>query len=287
MDGALSLHFELRENETADLEAAAGAAIAWARALRAAAKAIDPKADIRVRLIDADQGSLTWNTLIDWLSANVEPHLEAIERGGSRIPRVKKLTIAFAVFVIFTAGPTYLAYFGDSFTDEDRALIEELVEKARQDKAAEVARRKFFQALEKEPAITSVSVREEPTGPDIVVVASDKFAEGGGLWDESLANGAQQVTHPVIRVVLVRPALSHSPRAWTFKPEGLPEFEAVMRDPEVLKAMAREDGLPLQFREGVQMTIQMEVTEELVDGEWKVVRGGRSVTHVIDPIVGQ
>lgn len=285
MDGTLSLRFELRGDETADLEAAASAAIAWCKALRAAAKAIDPTADIRIGIVDADRSSLIWNTVIDWIAQNIEPHLERIESGGVKIPRVRKLAIAFAVFVIFTAGPTYLAYFGDNFTAEDRAKIDELVEIVRKDQAAEAARRRFFQALEKEPAITAVSVRELPHGPDIISIPSSQFAEAGGLWADAMENGDPKVSRPVMNVVLVRPALSHSPRAWTFKPEGLPEFEATMRDPEILKAMASDQGLPLAFREDVPMTIELEVTEQLIDGEWKLVRGGRSVTRVIDPQV--
>lgn len=284
-DGALSLHFELREGGYADLETAGLAAIAFARAVKAAARAIDPNAVVQIKLVDADQGSLTWNTLVDWIERHVEPQLERIERGGQQIKRTRKIAIALAVFLVFTAGPIYLAYFGDGFTDQDRSDIQEMLEWVRENKAAEQARQDFYKALEQEPQITQVSVRESPQGPDIASVPSARFGEGSGLWTQREADAEPRTTYPVLNVVLVRPALSHSPRAWTFKAEGLPEFEATMRDPEILAAIASESGLPIRFREGVAMTIQMEVHEELVDGEWKLVRGGRSVTQVIDPKV--
>ena len=123
-DGALSLHFELREGGYADLETAGLAAIAFARAVKAAARAIDPNAVVQIKLVDADQGSLTWNTLVDWIERHVEPQLERIERGGQQIKRTRKIAIALAVFLVFTAGPTYLAYFGDGFTDQDRSDIQ-------------------------------------------------------------------------------------------------------------------------------------------------------------------
>lgn len=89
----------------------------------------------------------------------------------------------------------------------------------------------------------------------------------------------------MIDVVLVKPTLVHTPRAWTFKPEGLPEFDAVMRDPLVLQAI-QEQGLPERLREGIPMTVRLEVREVLVEGQWKLVRGGRSVTKVLHPEIG-
>ena len=99
-DGALSLHFELREGGYADLETAGLAAIAFARAVKAAARAIDPNAVVQIKLVDADQGSLTWNTLVDWIERHVEPQLERIERGGQQIKRTRKIAIALAVPIL-------------------------------------------------------------------------------------------------------------------------------------------------------------------------------------------
>ncbi|OYX72940.1 MAG: hypothetical protein B7Y81_04270 [Caulobacter sp. 32-67-35] len=81
--------------------------------------------------------------------------------------------------------------------------------------------------------------------------------------------------------MLVRPTLTHTQRPWTFKVEGLPEFEAIMRDPVVLEAIG--SGNYMEMREGIPMRLRLEVKEELVDGEWKVQRGGRSVVRVLAP----
>jgi hypothetical protein len=92
----------------------------------------------------------------------------------------------------------------------------------------------------------------------------------------------ERITQTVLEVTLEKPALVHTARSWTFKPDGLPEFDAVMRDARVLNAIQTK-GFPPQMREGIRMTIRIETHEVLVDGQWKLVRGGRSVMRVIDP----
>lgn len=282
-DSQISLYFQLREGEKADLEIVSAAAIAWVESLRAVARAYDPNSDVKVELVDADESSLIYNTLIDWFERNIERRIERLDRGGGRLPRTRKLALALALFLIVTGYPTYDFYFGDDgFTDEDRAMMKEILERAQKDPAVETSKRKFFRTIEREPAITAVGIKEHPKGEPLVIVTSDRFAEASGLWVTDDSDVPEQVTHPVLEVVLVKPALVHTPRAWTFKPEGLPEFEAVMRDPLVLKAI-QENGLPERLREGIPMTIRMEVREVLVDGQWKLVRGGRSVIRVISP----
>jgi len=279
---ALSLYFQLKEGKKADLEIVSAAAIAWVEAMRAVARAVDPNSDIKVELIDADKASLSFNTVIEWFERHVEPKLGRLERGAGRLPRTRKLAIALAVFIIFTGVPTAYFYFDDdSFTDEDREMLKEIHDKVLQDPSVESSKRKFFRTLEREPIIAAVGVKEDPDSAPLVMVSSEHFAEAGGLWALDEDTDALEVTHPVLDVILVKPALVHRPRSWTFKPEGLPEFDAVMRDPIVLAAM--EKGLPLQFREGVPMTIRLEVKERREDGQLRLVRGGRSVVRVLSP----
>lgn len=282
-DSQISLYFQLREGEKADLEIVSAAAIAWVESLRAVARAYDPNSDVKVELVDADESSLIYNTIIDWFERNIENRIERLDRGSGRLPRTRKLALALALFLIVTGYPTYDFYFGEEgFTNEDRQMVQDILEQARKDPAVETSKRKFFRTIEREPSITAVGIKEHPKAEPLVIVTSDRFAEASGLWVTDDSDVPEQVTHPVLEVVLVKPALVHTPRAWTFKPEGLPEFEAVMRDPLVLKAI-QESGLPERLREGIPMTIRMEVREVLVDGQWKLVRGGRSVIRVISP----
>jgi hypothetical protein len=278
----LSLYFKLKDGEKADLEVISSAALAWVETIRAAVKEIDPSADVRVELVDAEEGSLRFNTLIDWLGKK----LEETDQRPSRRWRVYRLFLAFIIFVPTVGIPTWDFYFGDDKTElseEDRALLKELVERAAVSHSVEAPRRRFYRTLERDRTIEGVGIAEGRDDPPAVMILSDRFAEMSGLWAPEEDIETTRTTRPVLEVILIRPALVHTPRSWTFKPDGLPEFDAVMRDPRVLNAI-RSRGIQERMREGIPMTIRLEIRERrLADGTWHLVRGGRSVIEVISP----
>ncbi len=281
-DRPVSLYFKLREQETADLEIISAAAIAWVEALRAVAQAVDPDSDVKVELINVDQSSAIYNTLVDWFERTVEPHVDRVARGYDRQPRSRKLILALALFAVTTAYSTYDTYFGDDFTDEDRETLKRIDERTRHNPAVTTARNKFFRIVERERSVVAVGIKEGPTSEPIVMVESESFPHDGDALFAIEEDTPARITQSVLEVVLVKPALVHTPRAWTFKPDGLPEFDAVMRDAKVLHAIQTR-GFPEQMREGIRMTIRIEVREVSVDGQWRLIRGGRSVMRVIDP----
>jgi type II secretory pathway component PulM len=277
---SVSLYFGLKDGETADLEIISAAAIAWVETMRALAQAVDPKSDVKVELIDVDQSSAIYNTVVEWFDRNVEPHLDRIAAGASKAaPRSRALVVGLAAFTVSTAIPTLI---GDGYSDDDRERMKRIEEQTQKSPAVETARQKFYRAVEREPAIRSIEIREDSNSAPIVIVTSDAFPIEGGLFSPQEEGVQERVTPVVMEVVLVKPALVHTPRTWTFKPDGLPEFDAVMRDAKVLQAI-KDKGFPEQMREGIRMTIRLEVKEVLVDGQWKLIRGGRSVMRVISP----
>lgn len=280
-DNSISLYFGLAEDEPADLEIISQAAIAWVETLRAIAQATEPDTDVRVRLLSVDHSSAIYNTLIDWFDRKVEPQLDRIAKGDEKAPKTKKLITGIALFSITTIVPTYNEYFGDDFSDDDRDRIKRIEEQTRSNPSVETARRKFYRVIEREPRIKQIAIREEPNGESVVVINNDQFPQESGVFAIE-EDAKERITRPVLEVVLVKPALVHTPRAWTFKPDGLPEFEAVMRDGIVLQAI-KDRGFPAAMKEGVRMTVRLEVKEVQVDGSWKLVRGGRSVMRVISP----
>lgn len=275
----LSLYFQLQEGRKADLEVVAQAALAWAEGVRAAAKAIDPHANVRIEMVDAHESSLIFNNIIRFLEDHIETKLKRIEQGGEKLKRTRKLAIGLAMFLLVTGPSTWDLYFGDGeFTTEDRETLKQLAETALADEDVGTARRKFYKALERDPSIVGVGVKERPSDKAIVLVPSNQFPEGAGLWD--LEEQVQErVSRRELEVVLVKPALTRTPRSWTFKVPGLPEFDAVMRDENVLK----RGGLPEEMHDGITMRIRLLIKEELIDGEWRVARGGRSVEKVLYP----
>jgi len=280
----ISLYFGVDDENAVDLEIISAAAIAWVETLRALAQAVDPGSDVRVSLVDVDHSSRIYNTTVEWFDRHVEPHLDRIAAGASKsAPRSRKLVLGLAAFTVSTAIPTLQSALGDGFNAEDRERLDRIEQQTKDSPAVETARRKFYRTLEREPSINSVAVKEEATAEPIVIVQSGEFPHSAGLFAVQEADIEERVTPVVMEVTLVKPALAHTPRSWTFKPDGLPEFEAVMRDALVLQKIQDEKGLPVSMKEGVRMTLRLEVKEVFADGQWKLVRGGRSVMRVITP----
>lgn len=279
-EGSLSLYFELKDGEKADLEVVAQAAIAWVAALRAAAAEIDPTAQIKVEIIDAQEGSLRLNTILDWL----ERQLSRIDEGSGKYWRLRKLAIALAIFVPVTGVPTYDYYFGDhkiELSDEDRQRIDELIKLTQGKPEVEEKKRVFYRSLEKDPSIKGVGVSERKDERPSLIVPSSEFAERGGLWllqeeDED----EKRTIYPIVDVTLISPILVKKPRVWRFQPEGLPEFSAKMLDQSFLSAL-EADHIREHLRIGIPMKLRLKVEEQKIGGVWMPL--SRAVIEVLSP----
>ncbi len=293
-DGAVSLYFKLKDGEKADLEVVATALLQWLDGARAAAREIDPNAQIRIEIVDADEASLSINGILEW----VEGQLKRVEKGGSKYPRVRKLAIALALFVGTTAAQTYIsAYFGPqpevSLKASDRELLErehkllqQLLDQINKNPEIEVKRQKFFKTLQRDPSITAAGVKENPKTEPIVLVPSSQFAEKAGLWKVQDDEPTEREIYPVVDVTLVAPTLLPEPRSWKFQPDdGLPAFSATMRDKKFLAALA-EQQVKEQLRIGIRMTLRLRVKEKRLGDVWVVKPRGRFVAEVISPKIG-
>lgn len=291
----ISLYFTLKAGEKADLEVVAKAALEWLDAVRAAARELEPGAQIKVEIVDADYASLSLNTVFEW----VESQLERIDRGSGRYPRLRKLAVALALFVPTTGVQTYSYYFGPQpiavLSEEDRKLLEEdhkllreLLERTTKNPEVDSKREKFFRTLERDPSITGAGLLEEPkAAAPLVLVPSGQFAERSGLWALQTVEEAptERTIYPVIDVTLVSPVLVPKPRSWLFQPDdGLPEFRATMKDMAFLAALD-SDHVKESLRTGIRMTLRMMVKEQRFGDVWLVKRKGRSIVEVISPKV--
>ncbi|MQX38149.1 hypothetical protein [Roseospira navarrensis] len=99
----LTLYFGLPENEVAELEHVAAAAIEWVAAIRAAAATVSPDLEIVVGFEDAQRSSLKINTILNW----AEDSLCQIERGSKRHTRLRFLAFSLCVFLV--SAPTQYA----------------------------------------------------------------------------------------------------------------------------------------------------------------------------------
>src|SRR5437588_7902012 len=143
-DGEISLYFGLKEGQRADLEVVAAAALEWVEAVRAAAREISPDAHVRIEIINASESSLRLNAVLEW----IEAQLTRLDEGTARYKRLRKLAIALAIFVPTVGVPTYDFYFGAKPTatlnEQDRKLLNELLEQTRKNPAVRERRQKFF-----------------------------------------------------------------------------------------------------------------------------------------------
>lgn len=282
---SLTLYFDLKPGKKADLEVIAAASIQWVEALRAAARELDPESDIHVELIDAKESSLRLNTILEW----AEGALERIEVGSGKYPRLRQLALALVVFVPTVGYPTYDFYFGSriraELSEEDRARIDELLKRLGENPEVIEKKKKFFRAVEKDPSITAVGIAEGRDDPPAVIVPNTEFAERSGLWAILEEEEEERTTYPIVDAILISPVLLPLPRAWAFRPEGLEEFTATMRDPGFLRAL-EQDHVKESLRVGIKMKLRLKIEERKVGGVWLLKRGGRSVVEVIEPKVG-
>src|SRR6185437_2157179 len=218
-DGEVSLYFGLEKGQRADLEVVAAAALQWVESIRAAAREIDPNAQIRVELLNADESSLRLNAILDW----IETQLARIEEGSSQYKRIRKLAIALAIFIPTVGVPTYDFYFGEkpkaSISEEDRQLLRELLDQLKKNPEVGAHRQKFFKTIERDKSITGAGVSEGHHDRPLILVPRDQFAEQSGVWQILASDEDQErTTYPIVDVTLVSPALVPTPRAWTFQP---------------------------------------------------------------------
>lgn len=279
----LTLYFQLKPETLADLETSAEVSIAWSRALKAAAAALDPEGELIVEIIDADEGSLNVNAALRWVRVHLDPTAARIERSSQRMPKTFRMALALAGFLIFDVGTAVLTYFpADEWSDEERAEIHKQIQRIHDDNQFRERKRELFKAAERDPKVRALGVKETPRGPALAIVEGQHFAEASGLFAEQEADLPERTTSTIVEVVLVKPALVAQPRAWTFEQVGLGQFDAIMADAKVIAAM-RDKGLPERLREGIPMRLRLEVHEVAYNGEWRVARRGRVITKVLSP----
>ncbi len=79
----LSLYLALKEGETADLEVAAMTAIAWSKLIKDTAYIIDPSSKVHVKLVGNADGSLSINSVLEFISRHApDTTLRAIAVGA-------------------------------------------------------------------------------------------------------------------------------------------------------------------------------------------------------------
>ncbi|WP_298196035.1 hypothetical protein [Novosphingobium sp.] len=280
----ISLYFDIEKGRRADLSVVAEAAIAWAQTVREIIDNLEPGLEIRIEIVDGEQGSLWINTLV-----KIEKFLEAVEKGGKRYPHIWALVRGFAIIVVatplsVTAEDIWKSLVGEKpelvkLSDEDKRKIVNDLAKALRENVAPKPKQRFYKAVLSDPVIKGVGVASDTKRRPELVASRNQI--------ELVIRSDQVDDEPTTRrrteeldVVLVSPVLRNAERSWRFLRPGLPEFGAVMKDRGFLDALVR-GGIHVELREGISMKVEIEYKERREGNLW--ITEDRAVLRVIEP----
>ncbi len=282
---AVSLYLKLKPDEEVDLEVAASMAIEWARAMKAAGSAADPDYVYRVSLIAAKPGSKNWLAKIERSKANQAA--KDIKKGWEEVPLILRWTIALAVVVPTTGYQMWKDFVAEeTFSPAQIEQLDQSIDRALKSESMKGHKRKMYRDAQRDTSIEGIGggVPDGPEWKPSKTVPANQFALSDGLFELD-TDPEERVTPLELDVILKSPDLENAHHTWVFKQPGIPgPIRAVMRDDRFLEAMEKS-AVREQFRTEIPMRIRLEIKERLINGEWKVPRGGRSVVEVISPEV--
>ncbi|WP_375382280.1 hypothetical protein [uncultured Sphingomonas sp.] len=280
-DGEIILQLGLQEGRNADAAVAAESLLAWIDLARAAARAIDPYADVRVELLGREEGSLKQILKL------VDDHLGTISHGADQFPYLKKAAIGLAIAVATSGLQSFVQHqLGSPVQDvalsqKDRDLLQGMTKSIQVDAHASRSAMRFYRALERDPAITGVVVKSADGRGPAVEIDRSQFAMRGGLFSPEEAQVPDEIKREVWSVVLMHAPFYASTRHWGFSRDGV-KFSAQVTDLAFLQAIV--DGtLPISLHEGVRMEVEVEWKERLDGKAWQYVPESRRIVRVLSP----
>ena len=280
----VSLYLATAPGEEVDLEVAAEAAIEWARALKAAARAVDDSKDYRVNLVAAEPGSKRWLAKIEESKIN-QLTIEA-KRRWENVPLIIRLGLVAAVVIPVTFNDTKEAYLGDDgFSEKELKQLKEIHGIAEDDPEVRKHRKSMYRQCQRDRSIVGLGggVPDREEWRPRLIIPANRFAEGEGIFEPEEEEPEERPIFQTLDVILVSPNLDNPRLTWVFRQEGIPGvIKASMADERFLSALENSQ-VKEKFHSPIHMKIRLKIIHILKDGEWVVKHGGRSVVEVIAP----
>jgi hypothetical protein len=278
----LTLRFGLNEGRYANALYAAESLVAWVHLTTEAAQAIDPADRIVIELVGIAEGSLEFRQILK----KIDQTIGDISSGADEYPHLKAVAIGMAATV--AVGATHVAIDRAmtptiqtvSLSDHDRELLAEMRGKIESSERVRHASKRFLQSVERDPAITEVTVSEDDDDP-LVTIQRESFPGRDTLWGIEELPPAERITRDSWDVVLVKASFVNRPARWMFSRDGL-NFTAKMDDKAFLAAI-RDGRVPITLQEGVMMRIEVEFKEEQDGQIWRALDTTRRVVRVVSP----
>lgn len=286
----LSLYLDLEPGETADLDVVAKAALAWSAAIKEIAYVVDPSLHLRIELESGTAGSLSLNAKLRSVAKGVNNTASRVKTALGQPQVVTTLVITASMWLLmnsaeytFTRVMDYLTGAdapaeAQELSEEDKADIARRVVEAMRNEQAKAPVRSMYRELERDPAVRGAGLTSTPgKRPDVIVLRA-QFASMAGHVEPKIEMIGKRVIAERTRLVLVRPVLERGDRRWGFKgPFG--EFGAAVKHHDFIESvLSGTTSVPMM--EGIEMTVDLETTEELQDGVWAPVK--REVVNVAD-----
>ncbi|MET3723193.1 hypothetical protein [Sphingomonas trueperi] len=283
-EAPLSLHFGLVENERADLETVANAAVEWVGILRDLASIVSPDLEFEVEFVESEEGSV-------WLS-----NLVKAVRAGDR----KALAaLTFSAVLFFAMGPVshlqtdagnaFWKAFGHvdtaDLSDSDKQDIANKVVLAFEKTDLAERRRRIVRQVEKDSHVTSIGIGYTPAkkGPIAAIPRAQFPIYGAAPEVESplLIKETKFRNHVVVKIVRANLRENELKPRWRFM-DANEEWSADLEDGEFVAALNHEaTGLPLAV--GQKMTVNVAIDGYLLGEEF--IAENRRITRVIVPQV--
>lgn len=279
----LVLTLDLKPGAHADAVVAAETLIAWVQAIRETNNLIDPGSRVAVNIISAEEGSLRFRAAMRFFENHVlGPPADYL----TEFPRLKKIVVATVIGIPagLTLGLVGSAVLPDAtvnISPQERHAVEQMQDKARNDPAVQKRVRTFYSTVERDSAVTAVSVAAGVDEPPILRVPSFEFAERSGVWEPQEQAEHERHRKDEWQVIVTHAALRSTPHTWRFERDGMP-FSAKMAD-EIFLAAIRDGTLPLTIQEGVEMLVEIQWTEHLRGQIWEADKKSRKITRVLSP----
>ncbi|MEM6747938.1 MAG: hypothetical protein AAF608_11010 [Pseudomonadota bacterium] len=265
----LSLYLDLEDGQRADLQVVSRAAIAWANAIDEIAYVIDPSIELKIDFHSGTRGSLSLNTIIRSTSLN-----ESDRRA------IRTAVVSAAMWFTLEGSSWTVGRVLDWMTSEDApAVVHELSRDEIEEIADTVVRKMqnvaqneveaVYGEVEQDAAIKGVGVTTVSGKRPTRIIPRSEFKQRAGKAATQEHQTTHRTTVQTVEVVLVSPVLDPgSPkRRWKLA-SHTGEFGAVIDDKKFLEDVWLGRTVVAMVA-GITMLIDLEVTEEKIDGAWR------------------
>lgn len=207
--------------------------------------------------------------------------------GADQFAYLKKAAIGLAISVATAGMSTFVEQALDtgvqdvSLSETDRSLLRGMTDAIGESADASQSAIRFYRAIDRDPAITNVVVKEVGISAPIVTIDRSQFAMRGGLYTPEVAPPAEQTRGEVWSVVLMQAPFYVSARHWGFSRDGV-RFSVQMADLEFLQAIT-DKTIPISLQEGLRMEVKVEWKERQIGKGWETVQDSRKIVQVLSP----